>query len=132
MEYYNLRKAGDDVDFIISEEDYQNLAKQYPQNLENLFGDRAVKVFEFELWTCIRSLDYKYLTQKAIDETDFLVINVDKYFLLKGLAALDDNLKPSTQKKYMKDLKHIAKKIQDIQYGKDTSVPKLTANSKKD
>ncbi len=126
MEYYKLRKAGEDIDFIISEEDYLNLAKLYPRNLENLFGDKAVKVFAFELWTSICRFDYSYLNQDAIEENDFLVIGLDRHFLLKGLAAFNDNLRPEKQGKYLNDLKLLAKKIFDVQYGVNNSLSKIT------
>jgi hypothetical protein len=38
-----------DIDFVISLHDYEQLAKQYPQNLEDLFGDLGVCVYEFKL-----------------------------------------------------------------------------------
>ncbi len=125
MEYYGLRKAGADIDFIVSLEDYENLAKMYPDNTEDIFGDKGVKVDIFEIWTCIRLFDYNFYSQKAIEEDQFLVISLDKLFLLKGLAALDKKLDQETHEKYMRDLEMIAEKIENIQYDVDKTVPKL-------
>ena len=36
MEYYGLRKAGEDIDFIVTNEDYKQLARQYPNNSKGL------------------------------------------------------------------------------------------------
>ena len=44
MEYYGLRKAGDDIDFIVSGEDYEGLAKLYSENKKDLFGDLNEKI----------------------------------------------------------------------------------------
>ena len=49
MEYYNLRLSGADVDFVITAEDYDHLARQYPDYLKDLGGDLGVCVFEFEI-----------------------------------------------------------------------------------
>lgn len=39
MEYYEMRKAGDDIDFIITNDDYQALAEKYPDQRKDLYGD---------------------------------------------------------------------------------------------
>ena len=42
MEYYGLRKAGADIDFVISERDYQDLVIQYPEQTRDIFGDMGM------------------------------------------------------------------------------------------
>ena len=37
MEYYGLRKHGDDVDFIVTDRDYQRLKVQFPNNIRTIF-----------------------------------------------------------------------------------------------
>ena len=125
MEYYGLRKAGADIDFIVAGEDHKQLRALFPDSVVNLFGDIGVKIHSFEIWTCIRLLDYSYYSQNAIDEGNYLVMSLDKLFLLKGLAALDKKLEKNQHEKYMKDLEMLSDKIQNIQYGKDNSIPKL-------
>ena len=50
MEYYGLRKAGEDIDFVITAEDYAHLAQMYPEeDLKDLWGDLGVCVDEFEI-----------------------------------------------------------------------------------
>lgn len=50
MEYYGIRDSGMDIDFVITDEDYQELAKRYPEMRKDLYGDLGVKIAQFELW----------------------------------------------------------------------------------
>ncbi|MCK5047669.1 MAG: hypothetical protein KAS22_13870 [Candidatus Heimdallarchaeota archaeon] len=103
MEYYGLRKAGEDIDFIVTKEDYDQLAKQYPNNLKDIFGDKGVCVFNYEIWKSIRWHIYENLIHNAIVENDYLVISLEKLLLLKALAM--------SIPKYHKDLELIVEKI---------------------
>jgi len=103
MEYYGLRKAGEDIDFIVTNEDYKQLVKQYPNNLKDIFGDKGVCVFNYEIWKSIRYHLYEELIQNAKEENDYLVISLEKLLLLKALAMYI--------RKYHKDLKLIVDKI---------------------
>ena len=113
MEYYGLRRAGEDIDFVITKEDYHLLAKQYPNDTTDLFGDLGVCVHNLELWTSIMLFDYDFLSASAIQEAGFNVIALDKLLFLKTLAI--DELK------YLYDVQLIVKKIHAIQYGKDAT-----------
>src|SRR6187401_2615376 len=86
MEYYDLRKAGDDIDFIISAEDYEALANLYPDNKKDLFGDLGVAIHEFELWKCIILFEYDFLSQGAIEEEEIKILSLEKLLFLKALA----------------------------------------------
>ena len=103
MEFYGLRKAGKDIDFIVTKEDYDQLAKQYPNDLKDIFGDLGVCIFNFEIWKSIRYHLYEELIQNAKEENDYLVISLEKLLLLKALAM--------SIRKYHKDLKLIVDKI---------------------
>lgn len=111
MEYYGLRKAGTDIDFIVSAEDYESLAKQYPENKQDLFGDLGVTIHEFELWKCILLFEYDFLSSGAIEEGEIKVISLEKLLFLKTLAI--------SEPKYEQDVRLIVEKIHNIQYGKD-------------
>ena len=63
MEYYDLRKAGDDIDFIVVKEDLAKLVEMYPKNLKDLWGDFGVAVHGFEIWKSIDYFDYDYLSE---------------------------------------------------------------------
>ncbi|MGC9779837.1 MAG: hypothetical protein HZR80_11390 [Candidatus Heimdallarchaeota archaeon] len=106
MEYYGLRKAGNDIDFIVMKDDYDQLAKKYPNNLKDIFGDKGVCIYDFEIWKTIRWHNYFDLNQNAIEEENYLIISLEKLLLLKALAM--------EIPKYYEDLELIVKKIQHL------------------
>lgn len=108
MEYYSLRKSGEDIDLIVPAEDIANLVKLYPSRVKDLWGDLGVCPYEFEIWKTICLLDYDILSQGAIDLGNVLVISLEKLLLMKALAM--DN------EKYFKDTKLIVKRMRDEQY----------------
>ncbi len=110
MEYYGLRKAGADIDFVVSLRDHESLRRLYPENLKDIYGDIGVCVDGFEMWNQICRFQYDFLRQNAVEEKEWLVASVDKMILLKAIAMHDP--------KYMKDLELLAKYATDIQYGK--------------
>jgi hypothetical protein len=103
MEYYGLRQAGADIDFVITAEDYARLSSQYPEHLRDLWGDLGVCVYEFEIWKSICLFEYAFLSEGASDEGDYQVISLEKLLFLKALAMQKD--------KYRADLELIVKKI---------------------
>jgi hypothetical protein len=105
MEYYGLRPAGADIDFVISVEDYLRLAAQYPDCLKDIWGDLGVCIFEFEIWASICLFDYTYLAHGALEEAQFRVISLEKLLFLKALAMQIE--------KYHQDLELVVKKIRD-------------------
>ena len=115
MEFYGLRPAGDDIDFVITDADYAGLTALYPEHTKDLFGDLGISVYEFELWTCICLFDYRFLSTNAIEAEHYLVVSLEKLLFLKALAIQEP--------KYERDLRLVVKKILDIQYGKDTPNP---------
>ena len=111
MEYYNLRQAGDDIDFVITPTDYAGLAARYPEGCKDIYGDLGVCIDEFELWQSIMLLGYDYLAERAIDAGTVCVIALDRLLVLKALGM--------DEPKYLQDLRLIVQKMQQIQYGKD-------------
>lgn len=111
MEYYGLRKSGADIDFVVSVEDYENLAEKFPKQLKDIYGDLGVCVGDFELWRTVMRFDYEFLSARAIEENHFSVISLEKLLFLKALGI--------SEPKYERDLRLIVQKINDIQYGKD-------------
>lgn len=107
MEYYDLRKSGQDIDFVVCKKDIKNLALKYPQHLKDLCGDFGVAIYEFEIWKTINYFDYDDLIDDAIEEDNFYVISIDKLLRQKAMAM--------DKAKYFNDLKLIVKKIQSQQ-----------------
>ena len=108
MEYYGLRKAGADIDFVIAAEDYERLARKYPDDLREIGGDLGVFVFEFEIWKSICLFDYQFLAVGAIERDAYLIISLDRLLFLKALGM--------KEKKYHKDLELIVDKVLQVQY----------------
>jgi len=63
MEYYGLRKSGADIDLVISARDHENLRRQYPDHIKDLYGDIGICKFEFEIWNQICRFDYEDLKE---------------------------------------------------------------------
>lgn len=128
MEYYGLRKAGKDVDFIIDKKDHQKLKtflkkqgliilkKRHKQEYKevpefvNLYGDLGILFYEFEIWNQIVKCDYNFLSEGAIDKKNCKIISLKKLLYLKTLAI--------NNPKYFKDVKLIVKHILDKKYKK--------------
>jgi len=93
MEYYNLRKAGSDIDLIATKEDVRNLIQLYPERVKNLWGDLGVCPFEFEIWKTIQYFDYEFYKQGSVDEGEYVVMSLEKLLFLKVLAMdIEKNL----------------------------------------
>lgn len=86
MEYYGLRAAGADIDFVVTRDDYAGLAALYPTQLQELAGDLGVVHERFELWTSAYRFDYDALAVDAIDSGAYRVISLEKLLLLKALS----------------------------------------------
>ena len=96
MEYYGMRKSGADIDFVITDADYQSLAHKYPDCLKDLWGDLGVVVGKFEIWRSIALLDYDFYIKDAVDEGDVFVVSLDRLLFMRVIAMEVD--------KYMNDL----------------------------
>jgi hypothetical protein len=108
MEYYGLRPAGADVDFVICAEDYERLAQQYPGLLKDLWGDLGVCVYEFEIWRSICLFRYDELGAGALELENYRVISLEKLLFLKALAMKID--------KYHHDLELVVDKVLKEKY----------------
>lgn len=78
MEYYDMRKSGDDIDLIITDDDYQTLAQKYPNQRKDLYGDLGVVIEKFEIWRSIAHLDYYFFKKEAIEEDNIFIISIDR------------------------------------------------------
>lgn len=110
MEYYKLRKSGNDIDLVIHPDDHKILVNKYPNNIKNLYGDIGVCEYGFEIWNQICTFDYEYLNAGAIEEKEYLVISLEKLLFLKALAM--------EIPKYHKDLESVVDLVLKRAYGK--------------
>lgn len=86
MEYYGLRKRGQDIDLIITNDDYIDLSKKYPNNKKDIWGDLGVVINSFEIWRSIALLDYNFYTEGSIEYRDYKVVSFDRLFFMRALA----------------------------------------------
>jgi hypothetical protein len=86
MEYYGLRKHGDDVDFIVTERDYQRLKVKFPNNRKDVWGDFGVLVDGFELFRSIYKFDHAHYSLGAIELTNYKIVSIDLLFRMKVFA----------------------------------------------
>lgn len=108
MEYYGLRPAGDDIDFIVTSDDLHKLIHRYPHNIKDIWGDLGVQVAGFEIWKSIDHFDYTYLSQGAKEEENYSVISLEKMVLQRAMAMHIP--------KYHYDLELVIKKMTQLQY----------------
>ena len=94
MEYYGLRKRGDDIDLIITNEDYQILANKYPECKINM-GDLGVKIGQYEMWRSLSRLDYEFYSEAAIEYDSYKVISFTRLFFMTAAAVRSE---PEIQK----------------------------------
>jgi hypothetical protein len=106
MEYYQIREAGDDIDFIITEDDYERLQYKYPSSIKEIWGDFGVCIEEFEIWKSICLFEYDFLAEDAVETEDYLIISFEKLMFLKVLGM--------TQPKNLRDLELIRDRIAEI------------------
>jgi hypothetical protein len=96
MEYYGMRKAGRDMDLIISQDDYHVLSEKYPDNKKDLYGDLGFIINKFEIWRSIALIDYDFFLKDAIDEGNVLIVSIDRLLWMRVCAM--------EVEKYKKDL----------------------------
>jgi len=96
MEYYGMRKAGRDIDLIISQDDYHVLTEKYPDNKKDLYGDLGFIINKFEIWRSIALIDYDFFLKDAIDEGNVLIVSIDRLLWMRVCAM--------EVEKYKKDL----------------------------
>ncbi len=90
MEYYGLRKAGADIDLVISLRDHTNLKHQYSHHIKDLYGDIGICEFEFEIWNQICRYDYEELKVGVIEESSILIISLERLLFFKTLAIKEE------------------------------------------
>lgn len=86
MEYYGLRQSGNDVDLVVSPEDFEALWSLYLLNHRDIYGDKGVTIENFEIWKTIRWFDYTFLSEKAVEKDHYLVVSIYQLLFMKVLS----------------------------------------------
>jgi hypothetical protein len=100
MEYYGIRKHGDDIDFIVSNCDYKKLEARYRDCRKDMWGDFGVRINEYELFRSMRKFDYQYFNNGSIEFDQYKVISIDMLFRMKVFAM-------DSEEKHKKDVELI-------------------------
>ena len=87
MEYYGLRKHGEDVDFIVTDRDYQRLKVRFPDKRKDVWGDFGILVDGFELFRSIYRFDHAHYSLNAIELTNYKIVSLDMLFRMKVFAS---------------------------------------------
>ena len=96
MEYYGLRKSGEDIDLIVCEHDYKSLSQLYPEKRKDIYGDLGIIFEPFEIWRSIALLDYDFYKSEAIDYEKIQMVSIENLLLMRVFAM--------EVEKYMNDL----------------------------
>ena len=83
MEFYELRPAGEDIDLLVAEEDYFVLAQSNAGQIKTSGQDTGLIVAGYELWQSKLGAGYRYWSEDAIEQDDFLVLSLERLFLMK-------------------------------------------------
>jgi len=85
-EFYNLRKCGEDIDVVVSGGDFENLSKVFPEKQKVIFGDYAIQIGELDIRKTVCLLDYDFLSEKAVEQDEFLIVSMEKLVYMTALA----------------------------------------------
>jgi hypothetical protein len=86
MEYHGLRKHGDDIDFIVTDRDYQKLKIKFPDNRKDIWGDFGILINGLELFCSIYKFDHAHYSLGAIELANSKVVSIDMLFRMKVFA----------------------------------------------
>ena len=86
-------------------------AKQYPDHIKDLYGDIGICEFGFEIWNQICRFGYDDLKEGAVEESNLLIVSLEKLLFLKTLAIKHD--------KYYQDVLLLVDEILKRQYTED-------------
>jgi len=111
MEYYNLRKTGDDIDYIIHKTDYKKLAKIIKPNELMPIQTPAITYkggkIDIDYFLKLYNFDYNKLKRNAVKKENNLIVSKEDLILIKSMTAFDEKHKISKEakEKNLKDIK---------------------------
>ena len=124
LQYYGIRKAGHDLDVMVSSTDWKELKKIYPKNI-NLFGGKTekdvdatinLKEINVDLIKTLVMNNYKDMSKNSIKLENFKIISLKNLIYLKSfpIVLIDNNSK----NRHAKDIERIIKFIIKKNYSK--------------
>lgn len=86
MEFHGLRPRGEDIDFIIHDDDYQQLRRLHPDCRKDIWGDLGIHHAGYELFRSMWKFDYAHFLPGSIELARVRVVNIDQLFRMKVFA----------------------------------------------
>ena len=90
MEYYNLRKTGDDIDYIIHKTDYEKLAKIIKPNEYMPIQTPAITYkggkIDIDYFLKLYNFDYNKLKRNAVKKENNLIVSKEDLILIKSMT----------------------------------------------
>ncbi len=93
MEYYGLRRCGDDMDFVVTNEDYETILASFFKEQKDVWGDLGFRIDDYEIFRSISLFDYDFYLHDAIELEDFYVLSIDKLLFTRVLAMKNEKHK---------------------------------------
>jgi hypothetical protein len=90
MAHYGLRDAGDDIDMVVSREDFESLRTTHPVETGN-YGDERIKIGIYELYDGFFGVPYDLLKHGALEKEDCLIASLPVLLYLASFYSGDDS-----------------------------------------
>ena len=120
LEYYGIRPNGEDFDYIVSPNDWNNLRTHYKDNINLVRGktekevDLTINIVvddkKVDLISSLYQFNYDELIKDSLEHDFYRVISIEKILFIKTLAAVNNDIKS------IKDQKLIVDFIVDSKY----------------
>lgn len=112
MEYYGIRKRGDDYDFIVSSRDYRKLEAKHRDCRKDMWGDFGIRTGEYELFRSMYKFDYPYFDSGSTELERIKVVSIDILFRMQ-VFAMESGEK---RKRDVELLKEYFMRFQNLEY----------------
>jgi len=123
MEYYNLRKTGHDIDYIVHKYDYNKISKIQEPNPYMPTQTPGITYrdgkLDIDYFLNLYQYDYNYLKKNAIKHNNILIISKDDLILVKSMTAFDKTNKrigKITVKKNLNDISLLVNSLSKENY----------------
>jgi hypothetical protein len=90
MQFYKLRDAGDDIDLVVSRQDFENLRQRFPVERGD-YGDERIRIGEYELYDGFFGVPYDLLKHNAVEQDDCLIASLPVLLYLASFYSSDDS-----------------------------------------
>lgn len=90
MQFYNLRDAGDDIDMVVSQDDFEQLRTYYHVETDD-YGDERIKTGIHKLYDGFFGVPYNLLKHGAVELDDCLIASLPCLLYLASFYGGDDS-----------------------------------------